>query len=85
MTQGQPRTKPPRPSLLQPSSLEPVHLDLRRVFWVGTGLWALGLVVAIVLTATGLVEGRAVPVCAVGTVLGLVGVVWARSRGAAHS
>lgn len=82
---GVTRSSEPRPSLLQPSTLEPVHLDLRRVFWTGTAVWAVALAVASVLVLTGHLQGRAVGVCATGVALGLMGVVWARFRGAAHS
>lgn len=73
-----------RPSLLAPSTLEPVRLDLRRVFWVGTAVWCLALVVTVALAATGYVVGRGIAVCAVGVALGLVAVAWSKGRGAAH-
>lgn len=82
---GVTRSPEPRPSLLQPSTLEPVHLDLRRVFWTGTAIWAVALAVAALLVLTDRLPARAVGVCATGVALGLIGVVWAKFRGEAHS
>ena len=67
-----------RPSLLSPSRLQPLELDLRRVFWLGIALWAVALVVATALAATSLVSWRAVAICATGLVLGFLAVVWER-------
>ena len=40
-----------RPRLLDPSRLEPVHLDLRRVFLAGIAAWTLALAVTGALAA----------------------------------
>lgn len=69
-----------RPSLLEPSRLEPVELDLRRVFLVGIALWVVGLAVTTVLTATGDLEGRMPWICLVGLVLGGMALVWEHRR-----
>ncbi len=67
-------------SLLDPSELTPLALDLRRVFWTITGLWAVALAVVVVLTLTGSVPGRAVAVCATGFALGFAALGWERWR-----
>lgn len=69
-----------RPRLLDPSELTPLVLDLRRVFWTITGLWAVALVVAVVLAVAGSVPGRAVAVCATGFALGFAALGWERWR-----
>ena len=70
----------PRPSLFDESTMAPVELDLRRVFWVITGLWALALVVTSVIGLVGEVEGRTVTICATGFALGFVALAWERWR-----
>lgn len=56
----------------------PVAIDLARVMTVGTGVWALALVVTLVLAAAGRIEWDAAWVCATGAALGLAGIRWAR-------
>ena len=62
--------------LLRPSELEPVHLNLRRIFWVGIALWVLALVVSLVLTATGHLDGRIPWICVTGAGLGFLALLW---------
>lgn len=79
---------PPAPGgfagLLEPSTLAPVELDLRRVFWIGIALWGVALLVAAVLTATGRTEPRLLWICLTGIALGPVGLLWERRRRAHH-
>ena len=70
--------------LLAPSALRPLELDLRAVFWVVTGLWAVALAVVAVLAAVRDVEGRTVAVCAAGFVLGFVALAWERWHAASE-
>lgn len=69
-----------RRSLLAPSELRPIDLDLRRVFWVFIALWGVALVVVVVLALTGSVAGRTVAICATGFGLGFVALAWERWR-----
>jgi hypothetical protein len=66
--------------LLEPSRLAPVAVDLRRVFVVGTALWALALVVSAVLVGAGVVDGRQVWVSGAGVALGFLALAWERRR-----
>lgn len=66
--------------LLAPSTLRPVELDLRTVFWAITGAFALALVVVAVIGLTGSVEGRTVAICATGVGLGFLAQGWLRWR-----
>jgi len=67
-----------RPSLLDPSTIEPFELDLRRVFWVITGLWGVALIVTALIGLVSAIEGRTVVICATGFVLGFVALGWER-------
>ena len=67
-----------RPSLLDASTLAPVELDLRRVFWAITGLWAVALAVTSAIGLAGHIEGRTVAICATGFVLGFAALGWER-------
>ena len=69
-----------RPSLLEPSRLEPVELDLRRVFLVGIALWVVALGVTTGLTVWGDLEGRMPWICALGLVLGGMALLWEHRR-----
>ena len=53
-------------------------VDLRRVMLVGTGVWAVALVVTVVLALVGTLDWAAAWVCGVGTLLGFAGADWAR-------
>ena len=66
------------PRLLAPSTLRPVELDLRRVFWVIIALWAVALVALGVVGLVGSVEGRTVAICATGVGLGFAALAWER-------
>jgi hypothetical protein len=78
-------TKPTR-RLLDPSSLAPLQLDLRRVFWVFVAIWAVALVAVGVIALVGSVEGRTVAIVATGFVLGFAALGWERrhARAQAH-
>lgn len=65
-------------ALVSPSRLEPVRLDLRRVFLAGIAAWAVALVVVSVLAATDRASGTAVATCVVGLVLGGLALLWER-------
>lgn len=69
-----------RPSLLDESRLAPLELDLRRVFQVMTGLWAVALAVAVVLVATDRVDATVAWVCGTGVLLGFAALGWHRWR-----
>ncbi|KGM08710.1 DUF2530 domain-containing protein [Cellulomonas bogoriensis] len=73
-------TRPPRPSILRPSTLAPVELDLRKVFLAGMLLWALALAVMIVLEVTGTETGRGPAVSITGVILGVLALVWEHRR-----
>ncbi|WP_273653619.1 DUF2530 domain-containing protein [Cellulomonas fimi] len=68
--------------LLRPERTPPpaVQVDLAHVVLVGTGLWAVALVVCAVLGWTGAVDWAPTVVCATGVVIGLGALVWARTR-----
>ncbi|NTW42063.1 MAG: DUF2530 domain-containing protein [Cellulomonadaceae bacterium] len=66
--------------MLAPSTLEPVPVDLSRVFWAGIGAWTVALVVCGILRLTGSIGERAVPICVAGLLLGVLGLVWDRRR-----
>ena len=65
-----------RPSLLEPSRLDPVPVDLRRVFLAGTALWVLALVVCLVLEAADVATGANPAVCVTGITLGGLALAW---------
>nr|WP_297426284.1 DUF2530 domain-containing protein [uncultured Actinotalea sp.] len=67
-----------RPRLLDPSRLEPVHLDLRRVFLAGIAAWTLALAVTGALAAAGQVGTRMPWICAAGIALGGLALLWER-------
>ena len=67
-----------RPSLLAESTVAPVVLNLRRVFWVITGMWALALAVTAAIGLFGHIEGRVVAICATGFALGFAALGWER-------
>ena len=64
--------------LLQPSSLQPVRLDLGIVFRIGTVIWLVVAGVVAVLVVQDRVAPQALWTCATGAVLGVLGAIWAR-------
>lgn len=65
-------------AFLQPSRIAPLHVDLRRVFWVGIGLWAVALAVVGALAIAGAEVGRAGWICLTGFALGFLALDWER-------
>ncbi len=65
-------------ALVRPSRLEPVRLDLRRVFLAGIALWTAALVVVGVMAASGAAAATGVATCATGVVLGGAALLWER-------
>ncbi|GAA4694280.1 hypothetical protein APR04_002383 [Promicromonospora umidemergens] len=65
------------PEERRPSPPAP-RADLRRVFGAGIGLFAIGLVVALILHLTGGDGIEAIAICGTGIVLGGLGLLWAR-------
>ena len=63
------------PSVRKPSP-KPVRVDLRKVFMVGTSLWAVGLVICMILLALGFDVERGQTMCAAGTVIGVLMLLW---------
>lgn len=55
---------------------KPVRVDLRKVFTIGTALWALALVVCLILDAAGIGLDYVRTVCAAGTIIGVTLLVW---------
>lgn len=74
---GTPVPAEPR-GLLAPSTLRPLELDLRTVFWVVIAAWAVALAVVGVLAASRPVEGRTAAICAAGLALGFLALAWER-------
>ncbi|PJM79403.1 DUF2530 domain-containing protein [Bifidobacterium scaligerum] len=63
------------PAVRKPAP-KPVRVDLRKVFGIGTALWAMALVAALIVT---LFDDRAesmVIMCASGVIIGLLMLVW---------
>lgn len=65
------------PEERRPSPPAP-RADLYRVFGVGIGLFAIGLIVVLVLYLTGRGSLESVAICGTGIVLGGLGLLWAR-------
>lgn len=63
------------PSVRRPSP-KPVRVDLRKVFTFGTALWAIALVICMILLAFGINVERLQTMCAAGTVIGVLMLVW---------
>ncbi len=55
---------------------KPVRVDLRIVFSLGTGLWAIALIVSIVLNMMGFKMTEICIVCICGVATGLILLVW---------
>ena len=67
------------PSVRRPSP-KPVRVDLRKVFTFGTALWAIALVICMILLAFGINVERLQTMCAAGTVIGVLMLVWGAFR-----
>ncbi|MCI1218072.1 DUF2530 domain-containing protein [Bifidobacterium crudilactis] len=66
-----------KPEARRPSP-KPIQVDLRKVFVIGTALWSLALVVAVILWLTGIETLGPALVCAAGVVIGLLLLGWER-------
>ncbi|WP_033495426.1 DUF2530 domain-containing protein [Bifidobacterium biavatii] len=55
---------------------KPVRVDLRKVFLFGTAMWAVALVVSAILLFAGVPALRVLIVCAAGTVIGVMMLIW---------
>lgn len=75
-----PEAAPRTHGLLAPSTLTPVDVDLRTVFWAVTGAFAVALAVTGVVAVVGSADGRTVAICATGVGLGLLAQGWVRWR-----
>ncbi len=64
--------------IFEPSTVEPLVIDLRKVVWGGIAAWVVALVVVGSLTITGATTGRGVWICLVGIALGLWALLWER-------
>ncbi|MFD6446218.1 DUF2530 domain-containing protein [Promicromonospora sp. NPDC060204] len=71
------RTLLAHPEERRPSPPAP-HADLFRVLGAGIGLFAIGLVVALILLLAGRGGVENVAICGTGVVLGGLGLLWAR-------
>ena len=65
-------------TLPSPDPSEPIQVDLARVAGVGTAAWLVALVVCVLLAVFVLISWTPVAVCAVGVLLGVMGVGWSR-------
>ena len=63
-------------TVTSPDPIEPIQVDLARVAGFGTAAWGVALVVTVVLALVGRTGWTPVWVCAVGVLLGLVGIWW---------
>lgn len=63
------------PAVRKPAP-KPVRVDLRKVFGIGTGLWAVALIVALILTSLGHGTESLVILCASGVIIGLLLLIW---------
>lgn len=63
------------PSVRKPAP-KPVRVDLRIVFGVGTGLWAVALIVCLVLEFVGMHTMPGIAMSACGVIIGLLMLIW---------
>lgn len=63
------------PSVRKPAP-KPVRVDLRKVFGIGTSLWAVALVVALVLMMLGLHALPLAFMCIAGIAIGILMLIW---------
>ena len=71
------------PEERRPSPPAP-RADLYRVFGAGVGLFAIGLIVALILLLSGRGSIEAIAICGTGIVLGGLGLLWARRQQRQH-
>ncbi|MBT1175627.1 DUF2530 domain-containing protein [Bifidobacterium sp. LC6] len=63
------------PAVRKPAP-KPVRVDLRKVFGIGTGLWAAALVIVLILVSLGHATESLIVVCASGVIIGLLLLIW---------
>ncbi|KAA8817901.1 hypothetical protein BW13_01845 [Bifidobacterium sp. UTCIF-37] len=63
------------PSVRRPAP-KPVRVDLRTVFLIGTGLWAIALIVCLILEAMSFNAQTARIVCTAGVIIGVLMLIW---------
>ena len=63
------------PDVCRPTP-KPVRVDLRKVFLIGTSLWALALIVCTILLFLEFDVLRVLIVCTAGTVIGVAMLIW---------
>ncbi|NMM94174.1 DUF2530 domain-containing protein [Bifidobacterium oedipodis] len=63
------------PAVRKPAP-KPVRVDLRKAFGIGTGLWAIALVVSLVLLAFDRDTMPLVTMCVCGVVIGVLLLIW---------
>ena len=63
------------PAVRKPAP-KPVRVDLRKAFGIGTGLWAVALVIALILLAFNHSTLPLVIMCAAGVIIGVLLLIW---------
>ena len=63
------------PAVRKPAP-KPVRVDLRKAFGIGTGLWAIALIVSLVLLAFDRDTMPLVAMCVCGVVIGVLLLIW---------
>ncbi|MBT1163387.1 DUF2530 domain-containing protein [Bifidobacterium felsineum] len=63
------------PAIRKPAP-KPVRVDLRKVFGIGTGLWAVALVIALIALTVHHGTESFVVICASGVIIGLLLLIW---------
>jgi hypothetical protein len=69
------------PSPNRSEGLEPMAVDMRALFIIGTLAWGVAGTVVTVLAVVGWLDATWVAVCAAGVIIGAGGWSWARWRG----
>lgn len=62
--------------IIDPAVRKPVRVDLRKAFGMGTGLWAVALVIALILLAFNHSTLPLVIMCAAGVIIGVLLLIW---------
>jgi hypothetical protein len=65
------------PDVRKPSP-QPVRVDLRKVFLIGTALWLIATLVCCVLMVLGISAARVLVICVAGDVVGVLLLLWER-------